>query len=494
MKHFISIHLPHLELNRLARDSTNIWADIACVVSTKIGNKDIIIDANSFAVRHNIEAGQSLTKALACFEGLTVYQHDAEQQQIMLKKLARYCLKYTPKIMLDGQDRLWLDATGCTHLWGDQNAMLQQIIFDFEALGFEIKLAMASNLRAATGLGHMAAIGTYIHHNNKPDERTAILKLPVEHLHIEDDLVAQLQRLGLRMVKDLLPIKSASLVKRFGQGLLQNLNQALGSEAQAFNPLKFNQIYRVEKPFSEPVMLTDYLAVELEVLLTQLLKILSDEDKAPRQLTLTIFRPDHTEQHIEIGTARPDLELQNLLKLFKLHLDDLVAEFGIDKMQLTANSVEHYIPKNNDYLTDRKIENTPLSHLFDHIGNRIGFDNIINYTPAQSHIPERAYQRLKHGLNITDKTWLINDIKRPMRMLIQPFILFDFSFDGFDYQGEKQQIISKTGPERISPEWWWDDPLWQEGARDYWWLLSQTGQQFWVFVTAKKRYFLHGLS
>lgn len=494
MKNFISIHLPHLELNKLAHECTNIWAEQACVVATKIGNKDIIIDANKFAIQHNIAAGQSLTKALACFDGLTVYQHNAEQQQVTLKKIARYCLKYTPKIMLDGQQNLWLDATGCAHLWGGEQAMLQQIIYDFEAMGFETKLAMASNMRASTALAHKAPLTTYIHHHNKPDERASILNLPIEYLDIDGALVAQLQRLGLRIINDLLPLKSAALVKRFGHGLLQNLNQALGHEAQAFNPYKFSQIYQVETPFSEPVMLTDYLELELKTLLIKLLKILAAEDKAPRHLTLTIFKPDHSQQHIEIGTARPDLETKNLLKLFSLHLDDLVAEFGIDKMQLTANSVEDYIPKNNDYLTDRKIETTPLSHLFDHIGNRIGFDNIINYLPAQSHIPERAYQRFKHGNDKSDKTWATTNIKRPMRLLIQPFILFDFSFDGFDYQGEKQYIISKAGPERIAPEWWWDDPLWQDGTRDYWWLLSQTGRQFWVFVTAKKRYFLHGLS
>ena len=494
MKNFISIWLPHLQLNRLQRDAINIWADQACVITQKIGNKDIIVDVNRFAVRHGIETGQNLTRALACFEGLVVHQHNDQLEAETFKKLARYCLKYSPKIMLDTHNHLLLDATGCTHLFGGHTAMLEQLIYDFSSMGFEIKLAMASNMRAANALTHIVPLNGFIWHKTKQQERAELLKLAIEYLHLDDELIAQLQRLGLRTVKDLLPIKSASLVKRFGQGLMLHFNQVLGREPQAFEALKFTLAYSVNRVFSEPVMLTDYLEHELKILLADLLKILAAEDKAPRQLTLTITRPDHTKQNIEIGTARPDLSLQNLFKLFALHLDQLIAEFGIDKMRLTAHQVEHHRAKNNDYLADKKIENTPLSHLFDHIGNRIGFDNIINYLPAQSHIPERAYQRLKHGIDIGDKAWVMNDIKRPMRLLMQPYILFDFSFDGFVYQGETQVIVGKTGPERISPEWWWDDPLWQEGARDYWWLVSQTGRQFWIFVTAKKRYFLHGLS
>lgn len=494
MKNFISIYLPHLELNRLQRDATNIWAEQAYVIATKIGNKDIIIDANPNAVQHGINAGQSLSRATACFEGLVVHQHNAELQAATLAKLARYCLKYSPKIMIDGEACLLLDASGCTHLFGGAKNMLKHIIYDFESMGFEPQIAMATNMRAAKALAHSTALGKYIHHPDKQAERDAIHQLPLDYLHIEDALLAQLQRLGLRNIQDLLPIKSASLVKRFGQNLVQRLNQALGHEAQAFEAIKFKQNYQVETIFSEPVMLTDYLATELENLLAELLTILTADDKAPRQLTLSITRPDHSQQMIEIGTARPDLNKKNLLKLFTLHLDELVADFGIDKMRLTAHQIEPYRPPNNNYLTDKKLENTPLSHLFDHIGNRIGFDNIICYLPAQSHIPERAYERFKHGKTTGAQAWQSNDIKRPMRLLIQPFILFDFSFDGFDYQGEAQHIISKTGPERISPEWWWDDPLWQSGARDYWWLVSQTGREFWVFVTPQKRYFLHGLS
>ncbi|NRA88923.1 MAG: hypothetical protein HRU28_16390, partial [Rhizobiales bacterium] len=210
-----------------------------------------------------------------------------------------------------------------------------------------------------------------------------------------------------------------------------------------------------------------------------------------------IFRPDHTSQNIEVGTSHPNISKQMLFKLFELHLDKLYADFGVDKMSLTADRTEDYVIKDHDYLNDNAKYNTPLGDLLDHIGNKIGFDKIIKYLPAQSHIPERAYNCIRHDANLpnfNDMKWAKPISKRPMRMLKQPFILFDFSFFGFDYKGEQQTIIRKTGPERILPEWWWDDPLWRDGARDYWWLTCQTGRQFWVYCTGNKKYFLHGWS
>jgi protein ImuB len=37
------------------------------------------------------------------------------------------------------------------------------------------------------------------------------------------------------------------------------------------------------------------------------------------------------------------------------------------------------------------------------------------------------------------------------------------------------------GPERLSPEWWLDDPNWRSGVRDYWRLETENGTRLWLF-------------
>ena len=43
--------------------------------------------------------------------------------------------------------------------------------------------------------------------------------------------------------------------------------------------------------------------------------------------------------------------------------------------------------------------------------------------------------------------------------------------------------LRATGPERIAPEWWFDDPLWRSGLRDYWRLETAEGPRLWLFHT-----------
>ncbi len=42
-------------------------------------------------------------------------------------------------------------------------------------------------------------------------------------------------------------------------------------------------------------------------------------------------------------------------------------------------------------------------------------------------------------------------------------------------------VRSATGPERIAPEWWLDEPEWRTGVRDYWQVEVETGERLWIY-------------
>lgn len=43
--------------------------------------------------------------------------------------------------------------------------------------------------------------------------------------------------------------------------------------------------------------------------------------------------------------------------------------------------------------------------------------------------------------------------------------------------------LHATGPERIAPEWWRNDPDWRSGTRDYWRIQTVQGRRLWLFHT-----------
>jgi protein ImuB len=54
-------------------------------------------------------------------------------------------------------------------------------------------------------------------------------------------------------------------------------------------------------------------------------------------------------------------------------------------------------------------------------------------------------------------------------------------------------VTAAMGPERITPEWWLDDPAWRTGLRDYWRVQTAQGARLWLFHTpATENWCVHG--
>jgi protein ImuB len=51
----------------------------------------------------------------------------------------------------------------------------------------------------------------------------------------------------------------------------------------------------------------------------------------------------------------------------------------------------------------------------------------------------------------------------------------------FRWRGRDFETHSASGPERIAPEWWLDDPNWRSGVRDYWRITTTGGHRLWLF-------------
>ncbi len=60
---------------------------------------------------------------------------------------------------------------------------------------------------------------------------------------------------------------------------------------------------------------------------------------------------------------------------------------------------------------------------------------------------------------------------------------------------DRNTLTTADGPERLAPEWWWDDPNWRSGLRDYWRVETAEGPRLWMFHTpqgAPSGWWAHG--
>ena len=61
-----------------------------------------------------------------------------------LNDIADWCDRFTPLVALDSPHGLYLDITGCAHLFGGEAALLQIVCAALTRRGFAVSAAIAS--------------------------------------------------------------------------------------------------------------------------------------------------------------------------------------------------------------------------------------------------------------------------------------------------------------------------------------------------------------
>ncbi len=87
----------------------------------------VISGVNAAAVQKGITAGMVLADARALIPDLEVQDDKPDLIEKLLKRLAEWCIRFSPVVATDSPDGLLLDVTGCSHLWGGDQEYLADI-------------------------------------------------------------------------------------------------------------------------------------------------------------------------------------------------------------------------------------------------------------------------------------------------------------------------------------------------------------------------------
>ncbi|MEM7061477.1 MAG: DNA polymerase Y family protein, partial [Pseudomonadota bacterium] len=346
--------------------------------------------------------------------------------------------------------------------------------------GLTARAAMADTKGAAWALAHHGR------QQIAPPGRTrqAIADLPTTALRLPIETTEALAKTGLTTIEPLTRMPRGALARRFGIDCMRRLDQALGTEPEPVAPARAQPVFSVRLTLPDPIGLTKDVMAGLDRLLERLCRDLERHQMGARTLRLTARRVDCVSESAEISLARPGRDPMRLRDLFIPKVDAMDAGFGIDALHLLATVTE---PLKPTQLTQahRETEAAKLADLLSRIGNRVGFENVLRFLPAESHIPERAFT-IAAAAHSDAEPW--PDQGRPPR----PITLFRPEPLGqppgtpparFQWRGRTYTTEDAQGPERLAPEWWWDDPDWRTGPRDYWRVQTAEGPRLWLFHT-----------
>jgi protein ImuB len=511
-RRFLSLHLPYLPTDRLARRKdersshssalSGARAPVAIVAKEKNALRLVALDA--YAQQIGLRRDQPLAEARAMIPALAVFEEDRTADASLLASIADWADRYTPLVALDGNDGLMFDIAGVAHLFGGEAAFAADIVARLHVQGFSASTAIADTpgtafAAARYGGPQVVPAGGQV---------AMLAAFPVAALRLPFETVAAMERVGLKRIGQIMDAPRAPLAARFGNGLLLRLDQALGDLEEAISPRRPPPIFIAERRFAEPVTHQDDIAMVLAALAVRLAASLEERAEGARELELVLFRVDGAVKRLAVGASRPVRAPSLIGELFREKFagseDEIDAGYGFDVIRLSALATERIVPAQAD-ISGGLTGVADLDRLVDRIGARLSQAEIGRLSPVDSHWPERSVAIAAASAAPVWEAPLVDEpIDRPLRLFVRPEPVEAMAEvpDGppvrFRWRRALYLVARVEGPERIAPEWWRgaeDQP-----TRDYFRVEDESGHRFWLFreglygyETAAPRWFMHGV-
>jgi len=492
---FVSIWFRYLRTDWFTIRSPHL-KDTPVVLSAPVHGRMIITGTNTLAESKGIERGMALADARAILPHLEVFNDIPDLPERLLRKLAEWCIRFSPIVAIDSPDGLLIDATGCSHLWGGDDQYAEAITKKLNARGYHVRVAMADTIGVAWGMARFGKESLIITAENHP---SAFMSLPPEGLRIEDEISERLHKLGLHTVSEFINMPRSSLLRRFGKEFMTRLDMALGAEIEMMQPVIPLEPYQQRLPCLEPIVTLTGIEIALQQLLETLCGRLQEEQKGLRSAVFVCYRVDGKVERVNISTSRPSRNVNHLFKLFGEKLSGIEPDLGIELFVLSAPKVEEHLPAQESmWKSLGGLKDSRLSELVDRLTNRIGLNAVQRYLPDEHYWPERSFRQATSLSEEPTANYQVGKV-RPLQLLRTPEVIEvtapipDYPPMLFRYKNKVHQIVKADGPERIEQEWWI-----QGGQhRDYYRVEDEEGNRYWIFRLGHYhdktyRWFLHG--
>ena len=498
---WMAIWLNRLSTDRLHRTCAE-RSDRPLALYAKSGNAFTLTAADETATRLGLHAGMALADARAIYPSLDAREADAEADAALLDRIAAWCERFTPVVALDPPDGLFLDITGCAHLFGGEAALLTDAQNRLHAQGLANRCAIAPTPGAAWALAHHGAPSII----DAAQLETALAPLPIEALRLEPGASALLKRLGLKTIGQILNAPRAAFAARAGQSAMLRLDHALGRTREALSPRRPPPPLFAARKLAEPIITLDSLLRVTQDLCADLCAKLDEKGMGARRLFLSAFGLDGETRRVALKLSRPERAPEAISRLFREKLEREAerfnAEFGFEAARLDALEIAPWVLRPSDLAPsaiERDLE--AEARLIDRIAARLGSDHVGKLGVRDAHAPERAsLWNADTALRVAAPEDGV--MRRPLTVFsrAQPIEAIAAVPDGpplrFRWRRVLRTIVRAEGPERIAPNWLRASDA---KTRDYYRVEDQEGRRYWLYregffgAAEAPRWFLHGL-
>ena len=489
---WIALYLPELSLQIATRGMTQ---NRAIVIKDGPANRPIVIAANDIARSLGVQLGAPVAAAEALASSLLVVARNKDNEAHALERLAAWALQFTPTVTLEPQQGILLEAAPSLRLQGGLDALIEKIRSGCERLGYRVVCAVAPTARAAwwfaitspssprrRGPSVVKSLDSRLRRNDDivdvcddKNLRDHLGKLHIISLGWPSQTIELLHALGIKTIADCLALPRAGLIQRFGAALANELDQALGIQADVrplFSaPQQFHS--RIELPAE--VSEIDALLFVLKRLLIEMEGFLRGLGAGVQSVRVELEQGSKQRESFSVGLLAPEREHQRLLMLISARLASLKLERSVWAVSVHAEQLQSLSGKQRSFLVDSASHHVASRQLLERLQARLGKDKVQTLALGNDHRPEYAWS----VGNVSQRHAVGHYPLRPLWLLPQPRPIND------------NDIALLAGPERIEAGWWDGKSV----QRDYYIARNGRGAVLWIYRQHHEpiRWYMHGV-
>ena len=494
---------------------------------------------NAAAARCGIRPGLKRATALALAADLLPGQADDARDAAALQAVAQTALAFTPSVTLQDTQTVLLEVQASLRYFGGLAALHQRLLDALAPLGHpvphRVQVAAAPTALAAAWLARWQPPGRGClvqgAHATQPATLQRLLDdAPLALLAAHPQHGPAWQAMGLHTLADLRRLPRDGLARRFGQGLLDDIDRACGPQADPREWLTLPVSFESRLELYARADSTEQVLLGAGVLLARLVawararqgrvaaftlcmqhergrhqvpiparaaprhpdeRSLRPGDKAAALNTQPRTQP-HTEPRTElrIELAEPALDAAHLQLLLRERLAHCTLAAPTLELRLHCSHLVLAGAPNGELFPTRASESAGLARLLERLRARLGDAHVQRLVAVADHRPEHASLAVPAqgvGIRTASASGSASasapartfssaalPLHRPAWLLAEPLPLAERGALPW-LQGRPLQLVS--GPERIEAGWWDAAPT----ARDYFIAQAEDGSLVWLW-------------
>ena len=312
-----------------------------------------------------------------------------------LEGIATWALQFTPDLSPAPPEAVLLEIGGCLKLFGGLARLLERVRDGLLDLGLEAHAGRSPHPDGGPypGPGRPGTAGGGSGRSPPPlgcPAPGSAWTSPAQTL----DALAQL---GLKTLGDCLALPRAGLARRFGTGLLDELDRALGHKPDPRPLFALPEGFAASLELAAPVAEVEALLFGVKRLVTQLCGWLAARNAGVRRLTLSLAHERQPATAIVLALTAPQRDASHLLALLRERLarQDLAA--GVAGLALRAEETAQLVPQNFSLFGDRERIRADCLNLVERLQARLGPEAVNGLALCPEHRPELAWRETEPG-------------------------------------------------------------------------------------------------